>query len=177
MNKAEKSSEIKEITDRFNRAKSVILSEYAGLPVEDLRQLRVDVRKARGEFKVMKNTLVQKAIQGSSYQAIQSYFIGPIGVVFGYDDPIGSVKAAKEFSEKKKTFKLKGGMMEGRLLDLKGIHAVAAMPARPVMIGQLLSRMQSPLYGLVGTLNGIISKFVYALNAVKEQKDSADIKA
>ncbi len=173
MNKAEKSSEIKEITDRFNRAKAVILSEYAGLPVEDLRQLRVDVRKARGEFKVMKNTLVQKAIQGSSYQPIHSYFIGPIGVVFGYDDPVGSVKAAKDFSEKKKTFKLKGGMMEGRLLDLKGIHAVAAMPARPVMIGQLLSRMQSPLYGLVGTLNGIVSKFVYALNAVKEQKESA----
>ena len=173
MNKIEKSSEIKEISERFNKAKAVILSEYAGLGVEDLRLLRMNVRKANGEFKVMKNTLVQKAIEGSSYKPMQSFFKGPIGVVFGYDDPIGSIKAAKEFSEKQKVFKLKAGMIEGKVLNIKDIHAVADLPSRQVMIAQLLARMQSPLYGLVGTLNGIVSKFVYALNAVKEKKEAA----
>jgi large subunit ribosomal protein L10 len=175
MNKTEKTAEIQEISDRFNKASAVILSEYGGLNGETLRQLRVNVRKANGEFKVMKNTLVQKAIENSAYKPIQSYFEGPIGVVFGYGDPIGSIKAAKEFSEKQKTFKLKGGMMEGRILDVKGIQAVASLPGRPVMIAQLLSRMQSPLSGLVGTLNGVLSKFVYALNAVKEKKEAAGV--
>ena len=173
MNKTEKSTEIEEISERFSRAKSVVLSEYAGLGVEDLRKLRNNVRKANGEFKVMKNTLVQKAIETSSYKPIQSFFKGPIGVVFGYDDPIGSIKAAKEFSEKQKAFRLKGAMMEGKVLDIKDIHAIANLPGRPVMIGQLLSRLQSPLYGLVGTLNGIVNKFVYALNAVKEKKEAS----
>jgi large subunit ribosomal protein L10 len=173
MNKSEKSDEIKEISERFNRANAVILSEFAGLNGETLRQLRVTVRKANGEFRVMKNTLVQKAIENSAYKPIQSYFEGPIGVIFGYDDPIGSIKAAKEFSEKQKTFKLKGGMMEGKVLDVKGIQAVAILPSRPVMIGQLLSRMQSPLHGIVLTLNGVLGKFVYALNAVKEKRETA----
>jgi large subunit ribosomal protein L10 len=173
MNKTEKSAEIQEITDRFNKASAVILSEYAGLNGENLRQLRMAVRKARGEFKVMKNTLVQIAIENSVYKPIQSYFEGPIGVVFCYDDPISSIKSAKEFSEKQKTFKIKGGMMEGKVLDIHGIQAVASLPGRPVMIAQLLSRMQSPLFGFVGTLNGVLSKFVYALNAVKGKKEAA----
>lgn len=173
MNKSEKTTEIKEISERFKKASSVILSEYAGLDGETLRQLRINVRKANGEFKVMKNSLVQKAIENSDYKPIQTYFVGPVGVVFGYDDPIGSIKAAKEFSEKQKTFKIKGGMMEGKLLDLKGIVAVAGLPGRPVMIGQLLARMQSPLSGFVGTLNGVLNKFVFALNAVKKQKESS----
>ena len=172
MNKTEKSSEIKEISDRFSRAKSVVLSEYAGLGVEDLRKLRNNVRRVNGEFKVMKNTLVQKAIETSSYKPMQPFFKGPIGVVFGYDDPIGAIKAAKEFSEKQKVFRLKGGMIEGKVLDVKDLGVVANLPSRPVMIGQLLSRMQSPLYGLVRTLNGIVNKFVYALNAVKEKKEA-----
>jgi large subunit ribosomal protein L10 len=175
MNKTEKSDEIREISERFSKASAVILSEYAGLDGETLRQLRVTVRKANGEFKVMKNRLVQKAIENSDYKPILSFFEGPIGVVFGYNDPIGSIKAAKEFSEKQKSFKLKGGMMEGKVLDVKGIQAVANLPARSVMIGQLLSRMQSPIYGFVGTLNGVINKFVYALNAVKEKKEAAGV--
>ncbi|MBI1824012.1 MAG: 50S ribosomal protein L10 [Nitrospirae bacterium] len=175
MNKTEKSDEIRAISERFNKASAVILSEYAGLNGETLRQLRVNVRKADGEFKVMKNRLVQKAIENTEYKPILEYFEGPIGVVFGYHDPIGSIKAAKEFSEKQKAFKLKGGMMEGRLLDVKGIQQVASLPGRSVMIGQLLSRMQSPLYGFVGTLNGVINKFVYALSAVKEKKEAAGV--
>jgi large subunit ribosomal protein L10 len=173
MNRTEKGEEIREISDRFKKSSAVLLTEYAGLDGETLRLLRVSVRKASGVFKVMKNTLVQKAIEQTEYQAIQSDFQGPVGVVFGYGDPIGSIKAAKEFSEKQKTFKLKTGMMEGKVLDLRAIQAIAALPGRPVMIAQLLSRLQSPLYGLAGTLNGVIAKLVRGLNAVRERREAA----
>ncbi|HXN06934.1 MAG TPA: 50S ribosomal protein L10 [Nitrospiria bacterium] len=173
MDRTEKTAEIADIASRFKRAKVVILSEYSGLKVEDLRQLRMNVRKTNGEFKVMKNTLVEKAVEDSEFKPIQSYLRGPVGVVFGYDDPVGPIKAVKEFAEKQKVFKMKAGMMEGRLLSISDIAAVATLPPKQVMIGQLLSRMQSPIYGFVGTLSGIIRKFAYVLQAVKEQKESS----
>jgi ribosomal protein L10 len=148
-----------------------ILTEYSGLTVEELTTLRRQLRQSRCEFKVVKNTLAKRAISGTAFQALQSHFQGPVAVAFGFSDPVASTKVLTKFSEGQEKLKIKVGVIEGQVLDLKGIQSVASLPSREVLLGQLLNRMQFPLYGTVGSLSQLLRKFVFALSAVKEKRD------
>lgn len=168
--KTEKAALIDEIHSRFAKAQVAVVAEYRGLGVQDLSALRTKLRSAGGEFKVVKNTLAQRAAEGTALSAVREHFDGPIGVVLGYGDPATLAKALKEFVAGQDKFKLRIGVLEGRLLDLPGLARVAALPSRQVLLGRLIGQIQAPVSGLVGTLQGILRKSVATLDAVLKKR-------
>jgi len=167
----EKEEVISEFNRKFSEAKMAILTEYSGLTVEELTTLRRQLMQNRCELRVVKNTLAKRAISGTAFQSIESHFQGPVAVAFGFSDPVAPTKVLAKFSEGQEKLKIKVGVVEGQILDLKGIQRIASLPGRKVLLGQLLGRMQFPLYGAVGTLSQLLRKFAFALSAVKEKRE------
>lgn len=173
MKKAEKAEIISEVRERFTKAKVAVLTDYRGLDVEKMTELRVKLRGAKADYKVIKNTLAGKAAEGTPMEGLKEHFSGPVGVAISYDDSLSILKVLTEFAKKEDKLKIKAGLVENKIADLKELRMLAALPSRDVLIAKFMGSLKSPIYGLAGSLNGIMMKFAYALNAVKEQKAKA----
>lgn len=173
MKKAEKAEIISAVRDRFAKAKVAVLTDYLGLDVEKLTELRVKLRGVKADYKVIKNTLASKAAEGTPLEGLKEHFSGPVGVAISYDSSLSILKILTEFAKKEDKLKLKAGVVENKIADLKELRALADLPPRDVLLAKFMGSLKSPLYGLAGSLNGIMLKFVYALNSVKEQKAKA----
>jgi large subunit ribosomal protein L10 len=168
--KGEKEQIVQALHQKFVKAKFAVLAEYAGLQVEALREIRNKLRGAGGEFKVVKNTLAKLAVSETSLKGVRDHFQGPIAVIIGYDDPVVAAKVLKEFADREEKLKIKIGVLEGQLLDQKGIRSVAALPSRERLRASLVQQLYSPMGNLVGGLKGVIRKLVYVLDGVKQKK-------
>ena len=168
----EKVKTVQELHDRFQRARTTVLTKFQGLTVPEMEALRRHLRASEVEYKVVKNTLAKKAAEGTDIFQATDRLRGPIGIAWGYGDPITPIKALSEFIRKQQGFEMYAGILEGKLLGPKELKAVAQLPSREVMIGKMLGSIRSPLFGLAGVLQGIQRKLVYALNAVKESKSA-----
>jgi large subunit ribosomal protein L7/L12 len=171
MKREEKQQLVNELHEKFSTATVAILAEFNGLGVSEMTELRQKLRSVKGELRVVKNTLARRAAEGTSMTATQDAFQGPIAVTFGYADPVAPAKILKEFVDKRtEKIKIKIGVVEGQVLDAKDLKRVASLPKKEVLIAVLMSRMQSPMSGLVGGLQGILRKFVYALSAIQKKQ-------
>lgn len=170
----EKKEIVTALEDKFSKAKVAILAEFSGMGVEEIREVRSQLRGAKGEFKVIKNTLAIRAAAQTALEGVSGHFKGPTAVALGYDDPIAPAKAMKEIADKQKKLKIKIGVVEGQVIDLVRFRQIAQLPAKPVLIGALIGRLQSPLYGFAGSLNGVLSKFVLTLQALKEKRQASE---
>ena len=170
--KQEKIKVVQELHEKFGKAGAVILTDYKGLTVAQLTELRNRLRKCGAEYKVVKNTLAKRASEGTDSHKLEGYFSGTTGVVISYDDVVTPAKVLLEYAVKLEPFKIRVGMLEGMVLEPARIKEVANMPSREVLIGRALGGIQSPLYGLASTLQGVISKLVYVLDAVGKSQSS-----
>ncbi len=159
--------------ERLAKSKVVIVTDYKGLNVETMTELRRKLREEKIDFQVVKNTLLIRAAQDTDVAVIQDQFKGPSAIALSFDDPVAPAKVLIDFAKKNEKLAIKAGMMAGRALDLAGIKALAALPPREALLGQLLSAMAGVPTGLVRVLNGIPQKLVYALQAIKDQKEAA----
>jgi large subunit ribosomal protein L7/L12 len=172
MRKDEKGPAIAELHEKFSRARVAVLTETVGLTGNEVTELRRQLRGAKAELKVVKNTLAARAADGTPLAGAKQYFKGPLSVAIGYDDPALPAKILRDFIAKEKRDKkmrITAGVVEGILLDASRIKAIADLPSRQVLLSRLLGGMQGPISGLVGTLGGILSNFVGTLIAIKEQ--------
>ncbi len=171
MKREEKQQLVNELHEKFSTATVAILTEFNGLSVSEMTELRQKLRGVKGELCVVKNTLARRAVEGTSMAATQDAFQGPIAVTFGYADPVAPAKILKEFVDKRtEKIKIKIGVVEGQVLDSKDLKRVASLPKKEVLIADLIGRMQSPISGLVGGLQGILRKFVYTLSAIQKKQ-------
>ncbi len=171
MKREEKQQLVNELHEKFSTATVAILTEFNGLGVSEMTELRQKLRGVKGELCVVKNTLARRAIEGTGMTATHDAFQGPVAVTFGYADPVAPAKILKEFVDKRtEKIKVKIGVVEGQVLDSAGLKRVASLPKKEVLIADLMSRMQSPMSGLVGGLQGILRKFVYALSAIQKKQ-------
>ncbi len=170
-----KQVQVNEIRDRFERAQSAILTDYRGINVADMTELRKQLRDAGVEYRVLKNTLVKRALEGMNVEDVFDSLQGPTAIAFSYGDPVTAAKIISEFNKKQanKLPTIKAGVLEGKYLDFNGVKALADLPSREVLLATVLATMQAPITGFVRASNGIIASFVYALNAVREQKEQA----
>lgn len=170
---AEKAATIDEIKNHLTDSSGVILADYRGLTVKEMQELRSKLRESGAELKVYKNTLTELALRELSLPEMDELLVGPTAFAFSSGDPVAPAKALMDFAKDHKTLEVKGGFIEHHVVDAKSIIALAALPAREVLIGQLLSAMQAPIAGFARTLNGPMSAFARALNAVAQQKQAA----
>jgi len=173
MKKEEKTAAVAELAEKFGRARLAILTECVGLPVNQVTELRRQLRGAKAEYRIVKNTLAARAVEGTTLAGIRGEFKGPLGVVIGYDDPVLPAKVLRDFigAEKRdEKMRITVGVLEGKILQSAALAEVAKLPKKEVLIAMLLSAMQGPIRGVVYTLNAVLSKFVRVIAAIQDKK-------
>lgn len=172
MNKESKQQVVAELHDKLQRAKAVFLADFRGMNVGKATELRNELRKAAVEYKVVKNTLLELASRDTDKESLQSHFAGPTAVALSYDDPVAAAKVLSRFAkEQQATFKLKAGVLTGKLITVADIQALAELPSREVLLAKLLGTIQAPVSNFVGVLAAVPGSFVRALDAIRNQKE------
>lgn len=164
---------VEELTDKFSRSAIVIATDFKGLNVTKLNELRRKLGEANVEYQVVKNRLLIRAADGSDVALMTDTFQGPTAIAVGYDDPVMPAKALVNFAKDNEKLEIKGGVMQGKALDPDAIKSLADMPPREILLGQLLSVMNNVPTGLVRALNNVPERLVYVLQAIKDQKEAA----
>ena len=170
MKKQEKVKEISDLHERFSKVKAVILTDFTGLNVQKVTELRNKLRTAKIDYKVVKNTLAKKAAEGTVVEVVKDHFHGPVGAALSYDDPLAVAKVLTDFSKKEEKLRIKVGVFENKVVDLNDIRKIASLPSRDVLLSQLLAGIQSPIMGFVGVLEGIMRNFIITIDSIKELK-------
>lgn len=169
----EKQTVVQELADKLARAKVVIATDYKGLNVEEINDLRRKLREAGCEYQVAKNTLLIRASKDTDSALIEDVFKGPSAIAINFDDPVAPAKVLTEFAKTNNKLEIKAGAMAGKRMDLDEIKALSALPSREVLLGQVLSVMNGVPTSFVRVLSGNISNFMNVLQAIKEQKEAA----
>ena len=159
----EKVEAVEELRSRLNGVKAVVLTEYRGLTVQQLGELRKQLRAVSAEYKIVKNRLARLAIASSELQGLGTHLKGPTGVIFSKEDPVAVAKAVHAFARTNQALAVKAGYVEGQMLAPAGLKALADLPSREAIRAQLVGSIQGVLAGLVGVLAAPQRELVYVL--------------
>ena len=170
MPREDKIEMVEELTEQVKSADALILTDYRGLDVKQITALRKKLREAGAEYRVVKNTLLKRAASDISGPELDRLLEGPTAVAFVHGDPVAIARAVSDYIREHKMPALKGGYVEGSLLDAVRVEQLSKIPPKQVLYAQLLGSMQSPITGLVGTLQAMVSNLVYTLQAVADKK-------
>jgi len=172
LNLTEKKAVVAEVSEQVANAQAIVLAEYRGMGVADMTALRVQARKSGVYLRVLKNTLVRRAVDGTAFSGLADAMVGPL--VFGIStDPVAAAKVMNDFAKANDKFVIKAGAMPNQVMDTAGVQALASMPSREELLAKLLGTMQAPVAKFVQTLNEVPTKFVRGLAAVRDQKEAA----
>lgn len=153
-----KEQQVAEYVDKFGKAKSIVLVDYRGLNVAEDTLMRNDLRKANVEYKVIKNRLVLRAFNNAGIEGFDTVLEGPTAMAISYDDAVAPAKIIVDNVKKTNKITVKGGVVEGKVMDAQGITKVASIPSKPVLVAQLLGMLQTPVRGLAVALSEIAKK-------------------
>lgn len=168
----EKKAVVQEIEAKFKEATLVVFTDYRGLTVEEMSDLRNRLRVPGVEYKVLKNTMTEFALKNIGNEDVIADIAGPNAVLFSKEDPVGPVKSVYEFIKQYKKLEVKVGILEGQKLLPDRIKALADLPSREVLIAQVLGTMQAPITSLVYVLNANITGLARAIDQIREQKEA-----
>lgn len=157
----QKEEEVNSLAERIKASKIVLLTDYRGINVDSVTKLRNDLRKANAEYKVIKNNITRRALEKCEYAELEDLLVGPTAVMTATEDYLEPAKAIYEFTKKNEFYKIKGGIIEGKVMSTEEIITLAKLPSKETLIGML-----------AGALLGNISKLAVALNEVRSQKES-----
>jgi large subunit ribosomal protein L10 len=149
---------VEEIAEKLQKSKSTIVTDYRGLNVKQMNELRKQLREAGVEFQVLKNTLTRRAAEKVNMSELNEHLTGPTAIAFSYDDVVAPAKILHNFAKENKALEIKGGMVEGKAVTLDEIKALAELPSREGLLSMLLSVLQAP-----------IRNFALAVKAVAEK--------
>jgi large subunit ribosomal protein L10 len=173
MQRAEKQTEIDAIRDRFDRMISAVFVNFEGLDVASVTQLRDKLRAAGVEYRVVKNTLVRRALEGRDWAAeLDEPLRGMTAVAWSYEEPGTAAKVFKEFTKKNEHLQVKAGVIEGKVLDPAAVLGqLAVMPGRDELRAKLLATLQAPLQQLLRLLSAPAQNFLYLLKARQAEQE------
>ena len=157
-NVALKAEQVKDVTEKIKKAASVVVFDYRGLTVAEDTDLRVEMRKAGVEYAVLKNHIVGRACEAAGIEGMHDMLKGPSAFAISYDDAVTPARILKNFVKKVKKCEVKGGIVEGSVMNVASVDAIADLPSREVLIARLLGSMMSPISGLAIVLDQISKK-------------------
>jgi large subunit ribosomal protein L10 len=172
LNLEQKQAVVAEVAKEVAGAQAMVLVENRGLPVAAMTQLRAKARASGVYFRVVKNTLVRRAVAGTPFAPLADKMVGPLAYGIG-TDPVALAKVLNDFAKGHDKFVITGGGMAGQVMSAKDIAALATLPSREELIALLLGTMQAPVTKLVRTLNEVPARFVRTLAAVCDAKAGA----
>lgn len=157
-----KKSEVSALAEKMQESKLVLLTDYRGISVEDVTGLRSNLRKADAEYKVIKNNITRRALAEAKIEGLEDLLVGPTAVVLASEDYLEPLKAVYEYAKNNETYKIKGGVIDGKVMTTEELITLAKLPSRETLLSML-----------AGALLSNISKVAVALNEVKKQKEEA----
>ena len=166
----EKAETVAAVHARLKSATMAIVTEYRGLSVAQITRLRREIRQASGEYQVIKNTLVRRALKDTAYGALERLLEGPNGWVFAYDDPVMLSKTLVKFGDDNEKLTIKGGVFEGEFLDPAKVKVLAQMPSKPELQAKLLALIQAPATQLVRLIQEPGARVVRLLENLRKGK-------
>ena len=172
LNLDEKKAVVAEVSAQVAKAQAIIVAEYRGLGVGNMTKLRARARESGIYFRVLKNSLARRAVDGTPFTGLSDHMVGPLAYGIG-SDPVAAAKVLHEFSKGNDKFVIKAGAMPNLVMSSKEIASLAALPSRDELLSKLLGTMQAPIANFVRTLNEVPSRFVRGLAAVRDQKETA----
>jgi large subunit ribosomal protein L10 len=173
LNLAEKKKIVDDLNQRFSKFAILIISDYKGLNVSKIGDLRRKLKTENIEFQVVKNSLLARASEETDVNLIKEHFKGPNAVALSYDDPVAPAKILTDFAKENESLEIKAGVMNGKVLELSEIKALSSLPSREELLAKLLSTFNAVPSSFVRTLNEIPKKLLYLLSALRHQKEAA----
>jgi large subunit ribosomal protein L10 len=169
----EKATAIGELTQKMERAKLAVVTDYRGLKVRDLADLRRQLRGAQVEYVIAKNTLLRIAARNTGVQGAESMLEGPTAVAFCYEDIVAPSKTLADFARTSRILNVRGGLLDGRVIGPAEVTRLATLPPREQLQAELVGSIGGPLAAVVGVLNGALQQLVGTLEARNEQLGGA----
>ncbi len=170
MNRSEKTALIEAIKAKTEKASITVVTDFKGMPVEELTNLRVALRNAGCDYLVVKNTLARIAFTDTAHDSIKDDFKENCAIAFGYDDPVAVAKALSDFAKGSKIFKIRHGSLEGQLLTAEQVDNLAKLPSKEQLLAQTLGTMNAVPTNFVSLFANVIRGMLYALKAIEEKK-------
>ncbi len=155
--------------------RGAVVAEYRGLKVLEITALRKKLRAIDAEVRVVKNTLIRRAAEGTPFAELSGHFTGPTAVAFSHGDPVAMAKVMKEFAAASPKVRLRAGFVEGRVLSAKDVETLASIPSREVLLSRLVGGLASPITRLAQALVGPPRKLVYVLESIRERKSAETV--
>lgn len=150
-----KKAEVARLKEAFQSAQTLVVADYRGLTVAEDTELRKAMREAGVQYEVIKNTLASLAVKEAEIEGLDEVFQGPTAVAYSTEDPVSPAKILKDYSKKFNALEIKGGMTEGKAVDLAVIERLASIPSRETLLTQLVFTLNAPITGLARALNEI----------------------
>ena len=169
----EKVAKIAEVKELLTNSKCTILVDYCGLTVAQDTKLRRAMRQAGVKYSVVKNTFIRIAAQEAGIEGLESHLEKNTAIASSPEDPVVVEKIITDFAKENKVMTIKAGILDGKVISAEDIKALASLPSREVLLAKMLGSMMSPISGLANVLQGTIRNFVYVLDAVRKEKESA----
>jgi large subunit ribosomal protein L10 len=177
MNREQKATAIAEIATQIDESHAIFAVDYRGISVAQAAELRANLRDADALFKVVKNSLTERAADQVGAEELKAYLTGPTALTFVHGDVAVAAKALADYGRAIQLLPVKGGLMDGAVLDVDQIRTLSKLPSREALYGQLVGVVASPVSGLVRTLNALLGGLAVALGQVHAKKESGEIPA
>lgn len=170
MNRTEKSELVEKLHDDLGKSGAVFVTDYKGLSVEKVTQLRGGIRQAGGKYQVVKNTLLELAAEGTDAKGLNPLLKGPTAIAIAFADPVALAKAIVDFSKKNEKLEIQGGVLGSQFLTATDVKNLAGMPSKEVLLARMLGSMNAPATNFVGVLAAMVRQIMYVLKAIEEKK-------
>ena len=177
MNRDQKAAVIDEVAAQISESEAVFAVDYRGISVPQAAEVRSRLREADARFRIVKNTLTERAADEVGAESLKALLEGPTALTFVKGDAAVAAKAIASFHRETELLSFKGGVLGGEALDVEQLQALARLPARDVLYGQLVGVVASPISGVVRTLNALVSGLAVALGQVQAKKESGEVPA
>ena len=172
MARPEKEAVVQEVADILQSAKGIFITDFQGLSVEKMNEFRQKCREASVSYRVVKNTLARLAARKVGYNEMVEHLEGPSAIAYSYDDPSAPARVCVEFAKKENKPEIKVSLFEGVFYGPDRVSLIAALPAKNVLLTQVVRGFNAPIQGLVGGLNQLLQKLVFAFDAVRRSKEN-----
>ena len=169
----EKQRIAEDLRERFSKSAIIVLTDYKGLDVAAMNDLRRKLRAEGIEYQVVKNTLLVRAVEDTDAASMKDYFKGPSAVALSYEDPVAPAKVLTQFAKDNEKLEIRAGLLNGQVLDAGAVNSLAKLPSREVLLGQFLSVMNEVPTSFVRTIAEIPRSLLNVLTAIRDQKEAA----
>ena len=168
--KAFKQEKVEQMKENFSKAKVAVVTEYKGLTVEEITNLRRKLQKENSDYMVTKNTLAKLASKGTQFEVLSETLKGPVAIAFGFQDEVAPAKIITNFIKDVKKGEIVAAVLDGKLLSKKETEVLANLPSKEELYAKMLGSINSPATGIVGAVNAVMSSLVRAMDQVAKQK-------